>query len=227
MKKSIVLVLTLLLFVWIGNPGNVVVRDQLTLDSAEINHLKIDTISASVKVTTADVDNIKIELTGNIRINEGDPNAEFFLEANRQGKTVTVQPQLKNGKVNSYSGAMEITVVMPTNLETLTVTTVSGDIDVLDFMGESYLESVSGNIYVKNINQIPNALNAESVSGRIEALLPNKAGFHLSVSTVSGRLHIGFPVTVSGNKFSGPVNRGGSTQVKLNTVSGSIVVTGI
>lgn len=94
---------------------------------------------------------------------------------------------------------------------------VSGNIYINDVEEMLYCQSVSGNIYAK-INPKKNSeVYMKNVSGNIEALLKNVSDIRLSHSTVSGKVNNSFREELSNKEII-------RANVQLKTVSGNIII---
>lgn len=94
---------------------------------------------------------------------------------------------------------------------------VSGNIYINDVEEMLYCQSVSGNIYAR-INPKKNSeVYIKNVSGNIEALLKNVSDIRLSHSTVSGKVNNSFREELSNKEII-------KANVQLKTVSGNIII---
>lgn len=94
---------------------------------------------------------------------------------------------------------------------------VSGNIYINDVEEMLYCQSVSGNIYAR-INPKKNSeVYMKNVSGNIEALLKNVSDIRLSHSTVSGKVNNSFREELSNKEII-------KANVQLKTVSGNIII---
>lgn len=205
MKFSVLLLIIFTLSGCVGGGlGSIEVRDQMELDASSFNHLMIITASAPVTIRTGQVDNIKINLEGTIRINAGDQNAKLGLDVAYEDGVVILQPRFSGGVVTSYSGEPKLTLIVPDGFgKKLRVKTSSGNIDVRGLAGEMHLESSSGNV---------------------KATLARNAPFYLYGRIGSGKLFTNLPVSWSGRDFSGKLNGGDPNAVQLVSSSGNISV---
>lgn len=115
--------------------------------------------------------------------------------------------------IKSTSG--DITVSAKTKKARLI--SVSGNIYINDVEEMLYCQSVSGNIYAR-INPKKNSeVYMKNVSGNIEALLKNVSDIRLSHSTVSGKVNNSFREELSNKEII-------RANVQLKTVSGNIII---
>ena len=115
-------------------------------------------------------------------------------------------------------------------LRTASGTTVaaSGNVIIGEINGTASAKSVSGNVDVE-IMQLSGAQDMDfgSVSGNVRVKLPAALDADVRMSTMSGGLKTDFPLTIEepergpGRRANGRIG-GGSRQLKLSSVSGSV-----
>jgi len=119
---------------------------------------------------------------------------------------------------------------------------VNGDVEISDILGEAQAHTVNGNVKVTasesveahtvNGNIVANVtgvsrrpMGFHTVNGSIDLTLSSGASAQVSAHTVNGSLNTDFPITVKGEfgnrSLSGAIGSGGS-EIKMNTVNGSI-----
>ncbi len=131
------------------------------------------------------------------------------------------------------------------------ITSVSGSIMVADVRGELQLNSVSGSI---TATEITGTASAKSVSGNVEVDIPRvegggdmqfssisgnvivtapaTLGANIDMSTLSGALETTFPIQVQEKSFGpgrsarGSVGARADFNLRLNTISGKVSLTG-
>ena len=94
---------------------------------------------------------------------------------------------------------------------------VSGNIYINDVEEMLYCQSVSGNIYARINPKKSSEVYIKNVSGNIEALLKNVSDIRLSHSTVSGKVNNSFREELSNKEII-------KANVQLKTVSGNITI---
>ena len=94
---------------------------------------------------------------------------------------------------------------------------VSGNIYINDVEEMLYCQSVSGNIYARISPKKNSEVYMKNVSGNIEALLKNVSDIRLSHSTVSGKVNNSFREELSNKEII-------RANVQLKTVSGNIII---
>lgn len=115
--------------------------------------------------------------------------------------------------IKSTSG--DITVSSKTKKARLI--TVSGNIYINEVEEMIYCQSVSGNIYARISPKKNSEVYMKNVSGNIEALLKNVSDIRLSHSTVSGKVNNSFREELSNKEII-------KANVQLKTVSGNIII---
>lgn len=107
------------------------------------------------------------------------------------------------------------------------ISTVTGDIDIKDMIGDVSVNVVTGSIDVEYNTYKDEDITLSCTTGGIKLTLPEDSGFNLKTSTVTGSVDCDFPVTVNGNlnnrNVSGTVNEG-LGNVKASLVTGSIYI---
>jgi hypothetical protein len=131
------------------------------------------------------------------------------------------------------------------------ITSVSGNIEIADVRGRLQLNSVSGEIGATNITGTVNAksvsgnvevdilrvegtgdMQFNSVSGNVVVAVPGNLGASLDLSTLSGSLATNFPIQVQekgygpGRSARGSVGTRADLNLRLNTISGKVSLTG-
>ncbi|HEY4100725.1 MAG TPA: DUF4097 family beta strand repeat-containing protein [Gemmatimonadales bacterium] len=119
--------------------------------------------------------------------------------------------------------------VRATGLDTpAMIRTVDGEISY-DGVAPHSLNSVDGKITATISNaRWDHDLALRSVDGDIDLTLPASIGLAISGQTVDGQVHSDFPLTVEGRwgprSFHATIGGGGSNELQLNTVDGSITL---
>jgi DUF4097 and DUF4098 domain-containing protein YvlB len=131
------------------------------------------------------------------------------------------------------------------------ITSVSGHIEIADVRGRLHLNSVSGGITATNINGTVSAksvsgsvevdilsvegtgdMQFNSVSGNVIVAVPGNLGASLDMSTLSGSLETNFPIQIQekgfgpGRSARGTVGARADYNLRLNTISGKVSLTG-
>jgi DUF4097 and DUF4098 domain-containing protein YvlB len=148
----------------------------------------------------------------------------------------------KFDSISSISGDVDVTGVGGE----LHAKSISGNVTVRGVTGPVQAKSVSGNVIVGEVNGTATAsstsgnveveivqlgaardMNFSSVSGNVRVRLPANLDAEVRMSTMSGGLKTDFPLQIEepehgpGRKATGRVG-GGSRQLKLSSVSGSV-----
>jgi hypothetical protein len=132
-------------------------------------------------------------------------------------------------RINTVSGHVEISSVRGR----LQLNSVSGGITAKDITGTVNANSVSGNVEV----EIPRLegtgdMHFNSVSGNVIVVAPAAMGANIEMSTLSGALETNFPIQVQEREFGpgrsarGTVGARATYNLRLNTISGKVSLTG-
>ncbi|HEY3935355.1 MAG TPA: DUF4097 family beta strand repeat-containing protein [Gemmatimonadales bacterium] len=140
---------------------------------------------------------------------------------------------------------MRYDIRLPAGVE-LAVNTVDGDVHATGLDVPVTIRTVDGNVTVdgvapQSVNTVDGKITAtitdtrwdhdlaiRSVDGAVDLTLPATIGLAISGETVDGEVHSDFPLTLQGHwgprSFNATIGGGGSHQLHLNTVDGSITL---
>jgi lia operon protein LiaG len=128
---------------------------------------------------------------------------------------------INNFQCKTVSGDLRIESLGSDNL---TLKTTSGNINILDILGNLKVDSVSGNVNV-GYKVFTQDIDIKTISGKVKIDLPQNAEFYLKTNTVSGEVVTKFPITIISfnklNQLEGTVGTG-DNRIIVDTVSGSI-----
>lgn len=194
--------------------------------------LEVHNMSGDVHVRVGGGNEIRVEAMKRVRHRDSeDAKAllnRLFLDINQVGNRVEIKAMYPRGRM---SGSVDFMITVPASA-TVSIKTMSGDVQIAGVRGEVRAETVSGDVVVSGT---PNVALAKTVSGTVTAKgISSTAGLTLAsisgnivtegmkvraldVSTVSGDLLLnGLQVerldakAVSGNiEFAAPLTRGG------------------
>lgn len=183
-----------------------------TLDAAEDGEVVISNVSGSVEVQGWS--RSQVEVTGTL----GSGVEELIFE--RDDDEILIKVKLPRN--SSRNGASDLVINVP-EASSLSIDTVSADIDVSDVRGEQDLNSVSGDITTGIYGA---ELDAETVSGDLEVSGDNQVT-NVSLQTVSGDIDT---ENLAGEFRAESVNgdisaiNGSFTRVRSETVNGNIIL---
>jgi len=142
--------------------------------------------------------------------------------------TVSADVDISNLDINNFQcktvyGDLRIEFLGSDNL---TLKTTSGNINILDILGNLKVDSVSGNVNVA-YGVFDNNIDIKTISGKVKIDLPQNAEFYLKTNTVSGEVVAKFPITIISfnkmNQLEGTVGTGDNSII-IDTVSGDIFI---
>jgi DUF4097 and DUF4098 domain-containing protein YvlB len=205
--------------------------------------LEVQNMSGDVHVRVGGANEIRVEAVKRVR-SRGQEDAKaqlqrLFLDINQVGNRVEIKAMYPRGRM---SGSVDFMISVPPSA-TVSIKTISGDIEITNVRGEVRADTVSGDV---GVTGTPNIALAKTVSGTLTAkdissttalTLASVSGNvittgmkvrALDVTTVSGDLLLnGLQVerldakAVSGNiEFAAPLARGG--RYELQSHSGDV-----
>ncbi|MBI9055342.1 MAG: hypothetical protein JEY96_16075 [Bacteroidales bacterium] len=176
-----------------------------------------------INVSTWDKNEVYVKVS--VSINENEDNDHFALNLNKRSTGVEFESEIKNMKslqsrkrvvskngntttYNSIDMELIFDVKIPKDVK-LEIETISGNIEIIDFLGR---------------------LEVKSISGFIDVTLPTKHNADLELSTISGGMYSNFEFNNEKHKgyyhygkhdLSKRLNNGG-IRIFLETISGDI-----
>ena len=171
-------------------------------------HLKIDSGPTRLKIKT-----------------EHEKSWKFWDTANAQVHYKLMVPAgVSLDKIDVVNSNIRVTGVKGSvNLDS-----VNGTIMAKDLAGPGRFDTVNGSITVAYATLPAHAdeISLDTVNGSCTLKLPAGASFRLDADTVNGRVTCDFPITLekSGRHDLRGTVAGGGTQVKLDSVNGSLAV---
>ncbi len=133
------------------------------------------------------------------------------------GKIYCVSIDVNTLEIDSTSGAI---VCENSSAETVSVDNVSGSIQLSGTFDKIDVDTVSGETRIACV-VVPSRIEADGVSGRVTILLPENAGFVASLDSISGSISSDFSGTLGDDRI---VVGDGSASIRVNTVSGSLLI---
>lgn len=187
--------------------------------------LMFNDIFKSVKSKTIVVEIPRNAITNYISINTAGADIEFD---NINTDTLTINSFSGNANidtvkssyisVNNVSGKNKLSNITSDQFE---LNCVSGDAEVEGNIDTIYLNSVSGDLDYSTYSLSTNLISINTVSGDTTITLPKNSGFNVYNSSVSGNIESGFKGNYIDDNY---VYGDGSTEMELNSVSGSISI---
>lgn len=187
--------------------------------------LMFNDIFKSVKSKTIVAEIPRNAVTNYISINTAGADIEFD---NINTDTLTINSFSGNANidtvkssyisVNNVSGKSKLSNITSDQLE---LSSVSGNAEVEGNIDTIYLNSVSGDLDYSTYSLSTNLISINTVSGDTTITLPKNSGFNVYNSSVSGNIESGFKGNYIDDNY---VYGDGSTEMELNSVSGSISI---
>ncbi len=206
-----------------GNKADFDLRDK-DFSSSDFTHMFND-IFKSVKSKTIVAEIPRNAVTNYISINTAGADIEFD---NINTDTLTINSFSGNANidtvkssyisVNNVSGKSKLSNITSDQFE---LNCVSGDAEVEGNIDTIYLNSVSGDLDYSTYSLSTNLISINTVSGDTTITLPKNSGFNVYNSSVSGNIESGFKGNYIDDNY---VYGDGSTEMELNSVSGSISI---
>ena len=182
-------------------------------------------IKAVRRATRERLDDIKLEITQNGSVIDIDANHRIVERRNDNVVETDFDIQVPN----------QVTLDLRTFSAPITVTGVSGEVEVEGFSSEIRLADVSGPKRVKTFSgevhvearrwSEGDAMNVNTFSGDVILRLPDTARGDITFDSFSGSFNSDLPVTLTSSSrrnFRGVLNGGGNTDFRLNTFSGNV-----
>lgn len=206
-----------------GNKADFDLRDK-DFSSSDFT-LMFNDIFKSVKSKTIVAEIPRNAVTNYISINTAGADIEFD---NINTDTLTINSFSGNANidtvkssyisVNNVSGKSKLSNITSDQFE---LNCVSGDAEVEGNIDTIYLNSVSGDLDYSTYSLSTNLISINTVSGDTTITLPKNSGFNVYNSSVSGNIESGFKGNYIDDNY---VYGDGSTEMELNSVSGSISI---
>ena len=141
--------------------------------------------------------------------------------------TVSIPERLARAEFKSVNGKLDCSG----KFANLTLKTVNGKIDFSGEFRSGTFKTVNGSIELSQEPLLSGDLDAETVNGAIDIELNRKSAFRIEGRTINGSIDNEFGVRVEkhlvGSSMSGKVNDGGTYNVNVETVNGSIDISKI
>jgi len=182
-------------------------------------------IKAVRRATRERLDDIKLEITQNGNVIDIDANHRIVERRNDNvvDTDFDIQvPAQARLDVRTFSAPVTVTNVSgPLELEGF-----SGEVRLIDVSGPKRVKTFSGGVSVQAKSWTDgDDINVNTFSGGITLRLPDNARGDITFDSFSGEFESDLPVTLSSSSkrnFRGSLNGGGNTDFRLNTFSGSV-----
>lgn len=132
----------------------------------------------------------------------GAGNASNGMKKINAGNGLDISAEEKNNRItvhsNSFKGSVTLTIKVPQSEAALKLSTVNnGDISVTNVSGEMEISNTNGGVYLTNISgsAVANALNS-SVVVSFKSIDPKAA---MAFSTLNGNIDVTFPASLKAN----------------------------
>lgn len=142
-------------------------------------------------------------------------NSDYFTINSFSGNINAISVKSPNISINNVSGTVDLSNITS---DDFSVNNVSGDVDINGDIKTLTLESVSGDLYYSTDSLLTESISVNTVSGNANIRLPENSGFTVTNSSLSGDVKSRFQCRQVDEQY---VYGDGSTQIELNSVSGS------
>jgi len=211
---------------------------------AATGRVSLANVNGSVRVSTWDKNEVKVDAVKTARSKEALKEAEIVVDARADAVEIrTKYPERSHG--DREAANVDYTLTVPRGARLDSVKTVNGAVEIDGVMGEVQVASVNGAVRTL---RLAGAVALSTVNGRVEAeferlegkrislksvngmvivRVPQGAGMQLSAATVHGNIESDFDLPVRkigfgpGQSLKTAIGQGG-VEVYLNTVNGSI-----
>lgn len=199
-------------------PSHIVTKDSWNF-SGPIKKIKLATVDGDLRVTTADGNDLSIEVEG--RLPKDAEKDERLLKI----KTEDGEIRISDGRGVTK---LRMLIKVPKDVESFSLGTVSGDVSMRNILVKEFeFNSVSGDLQAENVhflkttgvtvsgdmnlsNAEPGTVKFQSVSGDVMLKLASAQQSKFTLKTISGEIKNSRPSTE------------GSLEVSVNTTSGDI-----
>ena len=135
------------------------------LDELEgVNSINISSVSFPIKITSADIGQVKVSLSGSMR-----SSSDLLLNSNIKNNRLNVSLATEKSSYSIVESNISLDIIIPYN-----------------YSKAINLSTSSGNIYIYGVNN--DILNVNTSSGNIYLYVSNIDNFTLNASTSSGRI---------------------------------------
>jgi hypothetical protein len=200
-----------------------------TLTMQPGGELRLRTFSGRVRITGGAGDQVVIKAVRRATRARLD---EITLDIAQSGNTIEIQAnrrlvERRNDNDRENDGVVEtdFDIQVPTRTR-LDIKTFSAPVTVIGVNGTQKIDGFSSGIRVEAAEWADgNDLDIHTFSGEIDLRLPDATPVGIDFNTFSGEFRTDLPVTLqSSNRrsFRGELNGGGSTDLRVQTFSGSV-----
>ena len=210
MKKSAIIIFTILIVTSIASAQKVVEKS-VKISQAEEVSLNFD-FADDITVNIWDKQEVYVKVS--VNINENKNNDNFTLKDKKEGNSIVISSEIEDldklSEKNDGHIKMELTfeVFMPKN-KLLSLNTISGNIEIIDYPGEMDINTISGFIDLSIPRSTKADLSFATISGSIYSDLDN----NFDEKTTHDQ--------IIGASVDNTIN-GGGKKISLNTISGNI-----
>jgi len=211
---------------------------------AAAGRVSLANVNGSVRVSTWDKNEVKVDAVKTARSQEALKEAEIVVDARADAVeirtkytehprrddeaanvdyTLTVPRGARLDSIKTVNGAVEIDGVMGE----VRVTSVNGTVRAMRLAGEAALSTVNGRVEAEFERLEGKRVSLKSVNGTVIVRVPQGAGMQLSAATVHGNIESDFDLPVRkigfgpGRSLKTVIAQGG-VELSLRTVNGGI-----
>jgi len=211
---------------------------------AATGRVSLANVNGSVRVSTWDKNEVKVDAVKTARSQEALKEAEIVVKASAAAVeirttytehprrddeaanvdyTLTVPRGVRLDSIKTVNGAVEIDGVVGE----VRVTSVNGTVRAMRLAGEAALSTVNGRVEAEFERLEGKRVSLKSVNGTVIVRVPQGAGMQLSAATVHGNIESDFDLPVRkigfgpGRSLKTVIAQGG-VELSLRTVNGGI-----
>lgn len=234
------------------NKEKVTDEETLTMSNEGVKNLYVENVVGDIRVVKTEGDSIAIKVNKRVEGPTKDKVQEvmdnIIVNSEVNGGRLEIKAVTKDGKkdfwrwkndnYNSMNVNIDFYVEVPMNVENCIIKDVTGNIEIEKLAGDFSIDSVTGNIDLKNttifgksnINLVTGNISlrtdidktvdlvVSNVTGNLNIALPREAGFSIEGSVVTGNIGGSF----EGVKANKSITGGGSIDQSFNDGSASI-----
>jgi DUF4097 and DUF4098 domain-containing protein YvlB len=227
--------------------ADVVDEIEKTFDVNAQTSFRLDNVNGLVAITAWDKSSIKVIAT--IRAENQEDLDNMLIDMQQSSDEVNVKTRYKKEnkwRKNSHSGKVEYAVVVPKNINLLSIELINGSLTIDKVEGVVKAELVNGSIkahglasngdfrsvngsikisYSELIESL-DKINVETVNGSIKVSVPKSLNATVEADTMHGSIKTDFGLVAEKNLFSGRHLQGevgrGDVNITMKSVNGSI-----
>ncbi len=182
----------------------------------------------NIKVVQWNKNQLLVKAT--VNLNDGEGNEYFNLKSKKNNNTLTINSDFKdyfkkNSNSSNCSNTTEINyIVYVPKSNALTVKSISGDLNIIEYHGTLTTDLISGNITIKKQS---GKLALKTISGDVDVVI---AKAKINAESLTGTIYSNHDIKHDNQKRNKPQNKiigtinNGTTPITMETISGNIYI---